>query len=1707
MIDYQTISEHDLGAGIDVRSSENLLAPGFFEDILNGTIIERRIKKRKGYQQQAGYVPVRVNQITYTSDSENNIRFDLDSNVSLANIATSPILVHGRVGREEFTSGSFSNTEDTTEYFSAFSADPRETLSAPSGTLSIPASSHGLDSNVFFTGVAQSLSTSDFSSSVLIPDEIRIDRATLDVSIDYQVSEDISTFTYFSNKEAVAGSTYISPTNTTTSFSIPANTHGLSTFNIIARVFEETASEFIQVLPQSVSINSTTGQVIVGLTQAITGFVVLSAAPATNVVNGTVAGLSSVTISVPNFSADKFPIVAAYLEPVTSLNTGSSFSEVIPDSIIYDDISGALDITFTNSSHNSGSFEVYYEAGAIISNQLFVTGNPVAEAFAYTDTTPQLTIWGLCHEDIYTESDQRQGWVTHIDTYRRPGEERLIVGLGGNLFAERTIEEVGDLYEMPILFPRLNNRVLDDIIIGPAFYDTGDTVNRTRGYITSDTSGTNWAEVSSVSYNETTGNSDYILSTPNIAVLDSEGMSTDINNVISTVINEEDHLTIKDMGWRSHNGTFKVTEIEVIDANSLRISVDNPTLNCVDFNEVDAGGLAGIFTDQLQTTAPSEFVAGDVINSELFARNFILTTITSSASSLVISGAVSILSVPQGLRMVARRTSSIIPIRDDRNNPSVRNIVQGDSLSYGSLERKLRTKSVNVKGNRSAQIAGDGFFATVTLDADTIEDLSVGSSVFFINSQQFSGEHTISRIIDASSFEIESSLNLSLAATLLGNYIEIDEKLEWEDTSDQSTFVQVDSRWIPIEAPRDNQDLTPNTHIRQFDVGNYIDQATVRSTMVNDNMYFTNGNDEVMKFDGTSIYRAGLFSWQPGLFVTLDNSQPGVIVTNTPTVSVNSIEENQFIVDIGDETKYLVNDRIRHDDGTNTFDYTITATNDDGRITVNRDIESSVIGSISRISTYRYYFRLNAVDANNNLIAGAVTGSESFRVDVGEDTAIHMKLVGMPAWDIYDYDRLEVEIYRTVAGEAPGENGPIFYRITNLPMSFNREDGYLTFTDTIQDEELQSGLQIDEVAGIEPDINIRTRWSEPLRAKYISSTGNRLVLANLQDYPQLDVQLYNQDNLAQNSDLDGTLWSFRRESLDNDNITETNMIDTVRYEWQDRDTATVLPLDALLTVVNNNVNISGLINAAEGDWIYIFHSEKGPAHTPALAGWHQLHTVFTGATSGSIRYKHDGTETITVDSVIQASQSGDIPVLIGQDGNRDTRTDANSSILRATSSATARLAEAINASMRVTQTQNFTPWLIANAGDEFQAGQLLVRKPRVDVELPEMQIDSNLSDGLDVFVNGLRRVPGAQATMTERIYPSRVIQSYPNFPEIFNNPNTITDTSTGDVRDINSADGQEVTGIIPFFGDSTTSDSQRESIMIAFKTNSVYAYNSANFVDPQKLETQGLGCTAPYSIALSRNSVIFANNSGIYSINTSLQFGYVGRRMERNWLESVNEDQLALAQGHNFARDRQYKLSVPVDTNTANSEVYVYDHTRESAESIGGWTRYDNHPSTGWANKQSNAFFGTTLGRVFSIRDAGDASDFRDDDQAIVWDVKYRAMDFGDAAARKTLISIVSHFRSIVQSANTILEVATNLNRAFEATDAFTLSFSDEETALSDRQNRAVISLRSSVNRRKFVYLQVRYRNDGIDEPVELAGVDFRASLLSRKGIGEASDT
>ena len=1119
-------------------------------------------------------------------------------------------------------------------------------------------------------------------------------------------------------------------------------------------------------------------------------------------------------------------------------------------------------------------------------------------------------------------------------------------------------------------------------------------------------------------------------------------------------------------------------------------------------------------------------------------------------------------------------------------------MLRGDMLSYSEFNRQLHIKSVNALGNIDLTLNGDGETVTVTMLSGNTESIFAGKKLLILQSDNYSGEIVVDSVISETEFTFLDSAISSESGILLGNTIEVDESLEFNDTSDNSVYLWVDSRWIPIETPKDNYDLTPDTIVSHFDSLEYDNQNILRSTMVADNLYLTNFSDEVLKFDGVNLYRAGLFRWQPHFFVNVDTNNPTIVTGEVP-IDVFDIDATgyQFVVDEGDENRFSAGDIIYHDDGTDSSGYyTIDNVHskdaggaNKGHIAVKESITGLNSGTITITSFFKYYFRLNAIDANNNIIASANTGANDFVVRTSVNCSIDMKLVGMPAWDIYDYDRLEVQIFRTFANEAA-----VYHPVTTLQMSFDNNNGYINYTDTFSDEDIDS----DDVV----TANLAGRflgqfWNQPMRAKYCTAAGNKLVLGNLKDYPELDIKIVKNIGTLDQSvflNADNQRWLFRKDNTDT--ATTTDMINRAAYEF------TNLTLD-INSVINNSdgtfsITTTGNHNLSIGDWVYLFHSEIRPTSntlniqetipasgiyeiafinteslrvgqeftvtttssnfvgthiiseidpgvsfkftfTPSIAnennvnitfpainlehaGWYQV-SAENGTTLFTVNDLNESNFTTpTINKVAIASDTKDIPVLIGTDYNYNMMNGNRDSGLSYKFVAMRRLANAINATMRLTDIsilgyEEFTPWMIASAGNEFESGQLIIRQPKVFNTFLEVQLP-DLTGDFDVYANNIKRVGGSSAGTLERRYPSRIIASYANYPEIFDATNSVQDSNSDSAIDINSADGQEITGIIPFFGDSAFGSAQKSGVIVVFKTNSIYLVdlNQKDAGQPavQKLETRGKGCTAPYSIAVTKDGIMFANDTGIYKLTRDLKVNYIGRKYERKWNNTVNKNQLSIATGHHDTNFNQYNLSYPIDSNIENSEVAVYNHTREyEGTGNGSWTTYDNHPATGWANLNTNSYFSTTNGKVYVIRNKGNNTDYRDDSQPIIMTILARALDMGDSGVRKVFSQITTHYRTIGQSTGTSLEAALDLKDVFQNTDTFIVTRSEENTGIDDFGLQKVVTIQSVIDAKVGVYLQLKYTNSNIDEPIEIVGIDIRVANKGDKGLTQAAKT
>ena len=836
--------------------------------------------------------------------------------------------------------------------------------------------------------------------------------------------------------------------------------------------------------------------------------------------------------------------------------------------------------------------------------------------------------------------------------------------------------------------------------------------------------------------------------------------------------------------------------------------------------------------------------------------------------------------------------------------------------------------------------------------------------------------------------------------------------------------------------------------------------------------------------------------------------------------------------------------------GTLVFDatstYTVSAlledtTNNQGVITVGQNV-LGVTGpaTLQQVVTYSYYFRLNAVDTNRNVVASAAAGSTDWTFHLSDNAAIRMRLVGLPAWDIYDYDRLEVQIYRTKAnGVAP------FYLLSTLPMSFDAGGGYIDYTDTADDDTLGT---LDPVNTALKGQELGTGWSHPIRAQRVTSASNRLVLANLTSDPFIDVTLFNEGGVISTGPLDGLRWLVRKDETDP--LTTTDMTNRVGLQWMA--TGSVGASYASNTSTTFTITTAAL--AAVGNWVYLFRQAAvSPNQQTHLMGWWQVASVG----SGTLTFNWpNALATLTgadeIDSALVAAMpfEGDVPVWLGTDNNyaytSATLGQDGGADSPAESMAALRLANAINATQRVVDRSlagfgSFQPWFCCDAGGDFNVGEFILRQVQNAQTVYSLQLPTGYST-FNIFVDNVLRSPAEAVGAISTLYPSRILVSYTNFPEIFDSPLASVDSQSDSAIDVNPADGQEITAVIPFFGDSAFGASLKDAVILVFKTNAVYLVNVAQKVagaNPvQRLETMGLGCTAPNSVTPARTGIFFANGSGIYKLQTDMTLYYMGRHIQRLWrgegTAGVDIPNLDLAFGHNYAFGSQYKLSVPLKGQTpaatgphssvVPNAAFVYNSTREYsfqgitntiqlyATKEGGWSEQEGFSAIGWASLADDSYYAALVGRVFQLRRTGLAQDFRDDNQPIAATATLRAMDFGDAGVRKSVPYVVLSYRNpqmpTVSGARTGVGILSSVDLSQEFTPAdLTLIPENAQTwGTGDYVEQSITTYRYSINEKRGVRFQLQITDSTIDEPLDITKIVYSvAGLTAPKGIREAA--
>lgn len=1747
MAQFVTVPENDFSGGINQNAIETMIPDGFIEMGYNAeTNSSGSLSKRRGYQSFSGMLPVRAANVVGDGTT---LTLTLAEGINLSGYNSVPLYVKGTIAGAPFE-----------KYYESFRTNSRKPLPAGSGTIALQAT-HGLSTYAMDVGIAQSLSAATSANLQTTMDAIHITKATTFVDIDYTVESATSLFVYFKEHATTGAYSYQSalPESSGT-ISLP---HNLASQNLGFAIYRNDAGVLTKIIPDALVLDTlNTAQLTITVGTPALLEVLLWTIPEAQSVTQAV-GFDEVnvtrTITKPSDTTIPFtPYIFTYAY-IKTAGDPEIWTAVFPDSVQYDGI---------------GTFTVTYQGtvAAIAGNNLVLCWECVditnTNTLEVADTTTVastselgLSIYGLDHAHIYGDSmPERAGWVTHIDSYLTAADQHIVCGLGGALYRN----------EDPSITPlhvRMQTRITLGAVIGPAFYDTTAEANRrTRPYLTFTDGDNNTAQIESLTWTDHT-TVEALVAVPSYSIVAGSTWvgTTTLDDVISS---ETDHVTIEGAGYSVNNGLFAVSAIASVDSNHILITFTNEARTDGDYDEIDCGATLGCFTDQLEVDAQS-FIAGDLVTSDNITTSAGLSVLDMpSTTELVLTGVVDRLVVVVGQKLTATRTTTVVPLRTRTNVAETAGYVAGDDIAPGSIleVNTAVTQTFTMVGGVytcASTAAWDVDYTLQVFNRDTAETITITN---VLSDTTFEAEGTLTAgsilgktvtfgnvVVVTDDVSNATPLTINYRWNYIESTVESQRAFTANTPTDQPTIrstmanesmyltspdeamIKYDGdhqyraglpRWNPLlgyaldtSAPdvieiADVSVAVTSYSGKVFTVGsvanfNIGDVVSYTESSLGDELITTVADRDMSSdsghWTGTNWGVAGgvlahttganavtlstpaptaTYKYQIQFYIT--TTTPGTVIVGyggaTKTIALTAGSSTQIFTLTASTTAVLTitsdaswvgsvdNVSIKRATSDVPNVYTITTLNTTtSTITVDASIVGAVNGTLRIAGVYKYYFRLDAVDRNGSQTAGTACALGDAVVYMPQSAAVRFRFAPLPtSIGNFPVSNVNLHIYRTLQGKSSP-----FYLVSSLPLSTEE----VIFTDVLEDGILGS---LDRVNTALLGEEVGTTWDIAPRAECLTIINNRLILGNVTDFPECNLTLTHRLNKLLFENLEGMTLTV------NDVVFEG--VATAYAATPSKTTVTSVDYVKLTTA-------EGL---AVDQWVYFTNGD------PRISGWGKVLEITAGVSATiSIKWQNAADEAVdpihTTAGIFFKASSAIVPVPLYEFTTNSMFRRAGLELNTGTE-AMRRFAAAINMYSAATASN-----ITADAGAAYASNSLNIRLPSPGETLTTSVTLPNC-DAL-LYVDGALTATETDIVSTARAHRSRIMLSKPKFPEIFD--------AVDEMLDINPDDGETITAVIPFFGRSAFGAAQTDGPLAVFKTNSVYVVD-INTKQVKKLDTQNVGCTYPYSVANTKNGVMFANYSGIYSIDQNLRLEYLGEMVRRSWRESVDRAQIYTPTAHHHGGSNRYKLSVPLLTSSGqNYWTFVYDHTCEevtagASPKRGAWMVYAPMTATGWCNFGTDELMAKTDGRVWIARRTGGATDYRDGAEPIEYNVTLKANMFGNGSIRKTVRRVIAHLRSVGEAVITVSQ-SINSSNTFGVLDNITMLDPvtvvppGYQTGLSDNAGLRVMDVVISPKNARCLFYRLNFYNNELDQGVELAGVEYRVSGLSHTGIVSAA--
>lgn len=1285
------------------------------------------------------------------------------------------------------------------------------------------------------------------------------------------------------------------------------------------------------------------------------------------------------------------------------------------------------------------------------------TTNTIAVAVAagsiVTGADISLTVWGLDLEDfiVPAASDEKVTWPLLMSEYSDGASNlEMLTSMQGSVYQTMSTEfpDYLDTLTVSPIYPNtataFNLAVSGALTIGPAFYPSSATPTRTRGYITCDEcSSGHWTRATAAEYQSATGYIRYKISTT--------------SGVISgtPILAEYDYLTIQDASNNVNEGTFliKTVDTSTIASGYIYLHVENTLRSSSDFDETEGCMLAGTFTDRILHSlawANTHFLVGD----KLYDMSIVDTVsgdevMTSTADAYEITGFSSAYAWASNVR--------------------------NETLITGTTFDVYRTSSLLLIAATAATsrfVKRDVVCIDSTLEYSVLHWFLPATLPTYSATANGDGTVSVTPSSGASKLHREGGYIYLKGANEASKFQGI---YQIESIAAATGIFQVtNTNFTGTEA------LTSKSYCLEIDTS--IEHTGASTVTVPTRWY------------PVEIYNP---MWDPAISVT--DVQPSTLPTERPffqTAKKDLTPHDSLQIDNKTLLCGLSSPLLKVFPRVGKTDLTYLHAGLPRWQPHCNVVEDVVTTGALSAGVYKYYFRLEYTDQFGNPCISAASGADSFTITAAGTSQMRFKLT-VPSWLYYlDLDNIYLKVFRTIAG------GSVYYQAYTLDlMKSNTNMQYITLDDNLSDDLLVLGGADNQMAVLGLAAYIST-LDIPPSSKYIAALANRVVLGNLQAPLRFRLSCESSTPITA-ADLNQTVL----------------YIDGQGYEFVSTGVTTSSITRGSTINGKTTYTINGSFGLAPSfTWIHLTRSAAIPttAPDPYLAGWHKVVSVTTLAIVIQIDEEAcpSPAGTVTdVDTVYYCTVGGTIPVGLGTDyfagdalSNISSTVDFNTMLL-------SRLCKAINS---YNSQGDVKSYLHAAHGSDIDSNRHTAHiwaganRWGTSIEIywmnrsvPPAALAPTISTAF--FVDDAL-LENAIIAVTPKKFPSRLAVSYEDKPETFDATHYATAAASDSIIDVNPSDGQTITGILPFFGDSVSGSATKESFLVVFKERSVYLVDVINKT-VQKLETRNLGCESPESIQYTNDGIIFGNRDGIFRLNKQLTIDDVGQFIERKWEDQIDTDYLANSAGFLSSKDRSYTF-----TYSSEGAGFSYWYRKENRGSIGAWSEVSGVPALRWKVWQGREYFAGPYGQIYRKRREGTAADFQDDVAAIPSHILLRPESFGSVSSRKQVSNFRISFRNVVGYSNETTTVSWAPNTEIEVvdSDAFTL---DDGTRFLDNLGNEVIRkievIQFSVpEQRRCNFAQVKVANSTASEDLQITEVSYTvAGLTVGKGHKDAAET